>query len=129
MTEHTITFRVRYPEADAMGVVHHSRFLQYFEMGRVELLRAAGHSYADLEKQGAFFAVIKAEVRYRAPARFDDELTLLTRIVRQTAVRVDHVYELRRGDTLIAEASTTIACVDREGQLIAIPDQIRDGMG
>ena len=60
---------------------------------------------------------------------FRSELTLMTRIVRQTAVRVDHVYELRRGDTLIAEASTTIACVDREGQLIAIPDRIREGMG
>lgn len=129
MIEHTIVFRVRYPEADAMGVVHHSRFLQYFEMGRVELLRAAGHSYADLERQGAFFAVVKAEVRYRAPARFDDELTLKTRIVRQTAVRVDHVYELKRAETLIAEGATTIACVDRSGELIAIPEQIRGSMG
>jgi acyl-CoA thioester hydrolase len=125
MLEHTLTFRVRYPEADAMGIVHHSRFLQYFEMGRVELLRASGHSYAELERQGAYFAVVKAEVRYRAPARFDEELTLITRIVRQTAVRVDHEYELRRGDILIAQASTTVACLDREGQLIPIPQQLK----
>jgi len=119
--QHTITFRIRYPEADAMGYLHHSRFFQYFEMGRIELLRAAGHSYADLEKQGIFFAVIKAECRFKAPARFDDELTLITRIIRQTHVRLDHTYELRRGTILIAEGSTTIACVDRTGRLVQIP--------
>src|SRR5271154_1967192 len=49
---HTITIRVRYPEADPMGYVHHSHFLQYFEMGRIEFLRAAGFSYADMEREG-----------------------------------------------------------------------------
>ena len=124
MTQHTITIRVRYPEVDAMGYLHHSRYLQYFEMGRVELLRALGHSYADLERDGVFFAVVKAEVRYRAPARYDEELTLTTRVTRQTAVRIDHAYELRRGETLLAEATTTIACIGRDGQLQAIPDFI-----
>jgi acyl-CoA thioester hydrolase len=122
MLEHALTFRVRYPEADPMGFVHHSRYLQYFEMGRVELLRAQGFSYADLERQGVFFAVTKAQVQYRAPARFDDELTLLTRIVRQTTVRIDHEYTLKRVETLIAEGSTTIACLDRQGQLRHIPE-------
>jgi acyl-CoA thioester hydrolase len=121
MTQHTITIRVRYPEVDAMGYLHHSRYLQYFEMGRIELLRALGHSYADLERDGIFFAVVKAEVRYRAPARYDEELTLTTRVTRQTAVRIDHAYELRRGETLLAEASTTIACIGRDGQLQPIP--------
>jgi acyl-CoA thioester hydrolase len=122
MTEHTITIRVRYPEVDSMGYLHHSRYLQYFEMGRVELLRALGHSYADLERRGILFAVVRAEVRYKAPARYDEELALRTRVVKQTIVRIDHAYELRRCDTLLAEASTTIACVDREGQLQQIPD-------
>jgi acyl-CoA thioester hydrolase len=121
---HTIAIRVRYPEADPMGFLHHSIYLQYMEMGRVELLRSLGHSYADLERDGYLFVVVKAEVRYRAPARFDDELHLTTRIVRQTHVRIDHAYELRRGDTLIAEATTTIACVDREGQLRQIPEAL-----
>lgn len=125
MHEHTITFRVRYPEADPMGYVHHSRFFQYFEMGRVELLRAMGHSYARLEEQGLFFAVVKAECRFRAPARFDDELTLTTRIVRQTHVRIDHAYELRCGQTLLAEAATTVACVDRSGRLQGIPEILK----
>jgi acyl-CoA thioester hydrolase len=122
MTEHTITIRVRYPEADAMGYLHHSRHLQYFEMGRIELLRALGHSYADLERSGFFFVIVKAEVRYKSPARFDDELTLTTRIVRQTSVRIDHAYELRRGEVLVAEGTTTIGCVDRAGQLQPIPE-------
>jgi len=122
MTHHAITIRVRYPETDAMGYLHHSRFLQYFEMGRIELLRAAGFSYADLERQSIFFVVVKAEVRYKAPARYDDELTLTTRILKQTAVRIDHTYELKRGDTLLADGQTTIACVNREGQLQAIPE-------
>jgi acyl-CoA thioester hydrolase len=122
--EHTITIRVRYPECDGMSYLHHSRFLQYFEMGRIELLRSLGHDYAALEQQGVFFAVVKAEVQYRAPAKFDDELTLLTRVVKQTHVRFDHVYELRRGSTLVAEAKTTIACVNRNGEVVKIPDSL-----
>ena len=124
MREHTITFRVRYPEVDAMGFVHHSRFFQYFEMGRVEMLRAAGVNYADLEEQGVYFVVTKAEIRYKAPAKYDEELTLTTRINRQTHVRFDHSYELRRGRTVLAEGATTIACVDRSGQVIQIPESL-----
>ena len=124
MLEHTITIRVRYPEVDAMGYLHHSRFLQYFELGRVEMLRSQGVNYADLERQGVFFVVVKAEIRFRAPARYDEELTLITRIVKQTHVRFDHAYLLKRGQTLLAEGSTTIACVDRSGQVIQIPESL-----
>ena len=121
---HTISIRVRYPEVDSMGYLHHSRHLQYFEMGRVELLRSLGFSYAELEQQGVFFAVVKAEIQYRAPARYDDELTLSTRLTKQTAVRYDHAYELRKGTTLVAEGTTTVACVGRDGRVIPIPDAI-----
>src|SRR4051794_41727898 len=103
--QQSITIRVRYPEVDAMGYLHHSRYLQYFEIGRVELLRSIGHSYADLEREGVFFVVVKAECRYKAPARFDDELSLTTRIVRQTHVRIDHAYELRRRGATTAAAA------------------------
>ncbi|HWE03525.1 MAG TPA: thioesterase family protein [Tepidisphaeraceae bacterium] len=121
-TEHTITIRVRYPEVDAMGYLHHSRFFQYFEMGRIELLRNLGHRYADFEREGIFFVVVKLECRYKAPARYDEELTLTTRVVRQTHVRIDHVYQLKRGQTLLAEATSTIACVGRDGALRQIPE-------
>ena len=121
---HTISIRVRYTEVDPMGYLHHSRFFQYFEMGRVEFLRAAGFSYADLEREGIFFVVTKVEARFKAPARYDDELTLTTRVVRQTHVRFDHSYELRRGPTLLAEATTTIACVGRDGNVRAMPEAL-----
>ena len=122
--QHALALRVRYPECDPMGYLHHSIFLQYFEMGRVELLRALGFSYADMERDGVFFVVAKVEVKYKAPARYDEELTLTTRVVRQTHVRIDHAYELRRGETLLAEATTTIACVGRDGQVRQIPDYL-----
>ena len=122
--EHTISIRVRYPEVDPMGYLHHSRYFQYFEMGRVELLRSLGHSYADMEREGVLFVVVKVDCKYRAPARYDEELTLTTRVVRQTHVRIDHAYELRRGDTLLAEGSTTIACVDRDGKICQIPEYL-----
>src|SRR5436853_6512707 len=101
-TQHTINLRVRYPEVDAMGYLHPSRYLQYFEMGRIELLRSMGHSYADLERDGILFVVVKVECRYRAPARYDEELQLTTRVTRQTAVRIDHAYELTRAGTRLA---------------------------
>ena len=107
-----------------MGYLHHSIFLQYFEMGRVELLRSLGHSYADLERDGVFFVVAKVEVKYKAPARYDDELTLTTKIVRQTHVKIEHAYELKRGEILVAEAATTIACVGRDGQIRQIPEHL-----
>ena len=125
VAEDTISLRVRYPEVDAMGYVHHSRYLQYFEMGRVELLRRHGVSYADLERAGVFFVVVKAEVRYKAPARYDEELTLTTRVAKQTFVRYDHAYVLRRATTVLAEGTTTIACVGRDGQVMAIPESMR----
>src|SRR5690242_594610 len=120
--EHTISIRVRYPEVDAMGFLHHSRYLQYFEMGRVELLRSLGHSYAELERKGVLFVVTRVEVRYKAPARYDEELALTTRVVKQTHVRIDHGYELKREQVLLAEGNTTIACVDRDGNLRQIPE-------
>lgn len=123
-SQQSISIRVRYPEVDAMGYLHHSRYLQYFEMGRIELLRSLGFSYADLERDGTFFVVVKVEVRYKAPARYDEELTLTTKIAKQTTVRIDHAYELKRGDTLLAEATTTIACVGRDGQLQQIPESL-----
>ena len=107
-----------------MGYLHHSRYLQYFEMGRVELLRASGVSYADLESQGVFFVVVKAEIKYKLPARYDEALELTTKIVKQTYVRIDHTYQLKRGPALLAEGATTIACVGRDGQLRQIPETL-----
>lgn len=109
-----------------MGVLHHSRYWVYFEMGRVELLRAQGISYADLEREGVFFVVAKCAAKFRAPARYDEVLQLTTRIVRTGAARIDHEYELKRksDSALLCTAETTIACVDRTGRIIQIPESI-----
>lgn len=116
--------RVRYAESDPMGYLHHSKYFEYFEMGRTELLRLAGFRYRDLEDRGVLFAVAKVECRFRAPARYDDELVLTTRIERMTRARIDHSYELKRDGLLLCEAKTTLACIDRSGGLIPIPDEI-----
>jgi acyl-CoA thioester hydrolase len=120
-------FRVRYVETDPMGVLHHSRYWVYFEMGRTELLRAQGFRYRDMEEAGVFFVVAKCSASYKQPARYDDELNLSTRITRMGAARIDHAYELKRmaDGLLLATAETTLACVDRSGQIIPIPDSMK----
>jgi len=134
-SEIDLELRVRYAEVDAMGALHHSRYWVYFEMGRTELLRAAGVAYRDLEAQGVFFVVAKCSAKFLAPARYDDVLVLTTRITRMGAARIDHAYELKRKEgslpraesrgLLLATAETTLACVDRTGRIIAIPDSMR----
>ena len=121
-----VEIRVRYPEVDQMGVLHHSRYWEYFEMGRTELLRQQGVSYRDCEEKGVFFVVAKCSARYLAPVRYDDVLVLTTRMAKRGPARIDHAYELRgKSDRqLLATAQTTLACVGREGQIIPIPDFI-----
>src|SRR5271170_232995 len=121
-----ITIRVRYAETDRMGLLHHANYLVYFEQGRTELLRSAGIAYRDLEDQGFLLVLTHVDVRYKAPARYDDLLTLRTSVERTTAVRIDHRYELLRADTLLAEGKTTLACVDREGRVQVLPETLRN---
>jgi acyl-CoA thioester hydrolase len=121
-----ITIRVRYAETDRMGLMHHANYLVYFEQGRTELLRAHGLTYKDFEDQGYLLVLTRAEIRYRSPAHYDDLLTIRTTVVRTTAVRIDHRYEVLRDSTLIAEGSTTLACVDRDGRVQALPGILKE---
>jgi len=120
-----ISIRVRYAETDRMGLLHHANYLVYFEQGRTELLRAQGLAYRDLEDQGYLLVLTKAQVRYRSPARYDDLLTLRTILVRTTHVKIEHRYELLRGSELLAEGETTLACIDREGKVQALPEMLQ----
>ena len=120
-TSHTMTIRVRYCECDPMGVAHHTAYPVWFEMGRTELLRATGRSYRDLEHEGAFLAVVSLEVRYRQPARYDDELTLCTSLVEVGHVKIKHEYELLRDGVVLARAKTTLACLDEHGRPRPVP--------
>src|SRR5213078_1816093 len=110
---------------DRMGLLHHANYLVYFEQGRIELLRSRGLAYKDFEDQGYLLVLTKIEVRYRSPARYDDLLTLRTTVERTTAVRIDHRYELGCDGRLVAEATSTLACVDRDGRPQALPDYLR----
>ncbi|MGD8450749.1 MAG: thioesterase family protein [Phycisphaerae bacterium] len=121
-----IDIRVRYAEVDAMGYLHHARFAVFFEMGRTELLRRNGVSYRDLEQRSVYYVVARLECRFRAPARYDDLVTLTTTTERLSGVRVDHSYRLRRGEQLLAEASSTLACVGRDGRPTPLPDDVYD---
>jgi acyl-CoA thioester hydrolase len=126
MVSGEITIRVRYAETDRMGLLHHANYLVYFEQGRTELLRSLGLAYRDLEDQGYLLVLTKVEVHYKSPARYDDLLTLRTTVVRTTAVRIDHRYEVFRDKVLVAEGATTLACVDREGRPQPLPDYLRE---
>src|SRR5688572_14395169 len=121
LTEHEITIRVRYCETDAMGYLHHANFVNYYEMGRTELLRAQGGNYRAIEESGLFLVVVKLECRYHMPARYDDLLTLKTRVERISAVKIEHSYQLFRGQQLLATASSVLACVDRDGKVERLP--------
>lgn len=121
MLTNEIRIRVRYAEVDRMGFLHHSNYLVYFEQGRTELLRQTGYSYRDLEDQGILLVLTKVQVRYRSPARYDDDLLLRTILVRTTYVKIEHRYEVIRDGILLAEGETTLACIDRDGKVQGLP--------
>lgn len=122
--EFTIQIRVRYCETDAMGCLHHSQFFNYFEQGRTEMLRAQGGNYREIEEAGLFLVVVRLQCSYHAPARYDDLLNLVTRVENVSAVKIEHSYRLLRGDQLLASATSTLACVDRDGKVARLPDSI-----
>jgi acyl-CoA thioester hydrolase len=125
MRTHTIPIRVRYCECDPMGVAHHSVYPIWFEMGRTELLRAAGGNYRELEASGVLLAVVRLEVRYRRPARYDDLLDLTTVLGDAAHVKIEHRYELHRDGELLAMGSSTLACLDRDGRPRPLPESLR----
>ncbi len=118
-TEHCSTryvVRARFAETDAMGIVHHSMYLAWFEAGRVEYLRRRGIDFAAWARQGLHFAVIEAHLRYRRPVRFDDRVVVETRLDEVTRVKVRFVYRLLRAgsdeEELLADGYTVLVCVD-----------------
>jgi len=127
---HSITFRVRYSECDPMGVAHHSAYAPWLEMGRTELLRASasdGLDYRALERQGVYLAVVRLEIRYKRPARYDDVLELRTAMRNAGHVKIEHDYELFRvaDRVLLTTASTMLACLDANGRPQPIPASLR----
>jgi acyl-CoA thioester hydrolase len=118
--------RVRYAETDQMGVVYHANYFVWFEVGRVELLRQMGFSYREMEQNdGCCIAVVDARCRYKAPARYDDELIVRTHLRNVRESLVHFGYELVRSNDgmLLAEGETTHIVVDSEMTVCAIPEK------
>src|SRR3954463_9459141 len=122
LPDHEIEIRVRYYETDAQGFVHHANYFQYFELARVEQLLALGYDYAHLERDGILLVVNKISCRYHRPSRFGDTLRLQIRTVRARGARIDHEYRVLRGNELLAEGESTLACIDREGRVQRLPE-------
>ena len=121
VTQTSVAVRVRYVECDPMNVAHHSVYPVWLEIARTELLREQGMAYRDLEASGILFVVARMNLRYRKPAKYDDELTVQVKVQASAGVKIEHDYEIRRGKELIATAQTTLVCVDRDGNLQPVP--------
>ena len=121
--------RVRYRECDPMGVVYHTHYLDYFEAARTEALRNLGVRYRDLEDSGIIMPVVEANVRYRAPAHYDDVLVVGVTFEEEPSVRVPIEYTVRREDEsdVLAEGHTTLCFMDAERRRpTRPPKQVRD---
>ena len=123
-----VTVRVRYPETDRMGVAYHGHYLVWFELGRTEAMRDAGCPYGELEdRRGLMFPVVEADVRYLRSARYDDVLTVSTRIESVGGATVRFAYRITRGDEArpLATGRTRHAAVNREGSPMRLPLDVR----
>jgi acyl-CoA thioester hydrolase len=104
--------KVRFAETDAQGIAHHANYLVWFEVARIEYLARFGGGYPQLQVEGIEALTLDAQVTYRAPARFDDRLTIYTRCGEVRGARFTFEYRVERDGVLIAEGSTSHACAD-----------------
>jgi acyl-CoA thioester hydrolase len=118
--------RVRFFETDLMGIVHHAAYLTYVEAGRVEYLRRRGADYLLLMERGFHMPVVEARLGYKRTARFDDELTVETRLGAVTRVTVRFDYGVFRDQELLVEGHTLLACVDDAHKPRRIPPDIAE---
>jgi acyl-CoA thioester hydrolase len=126
---HTTTseFRVRYSETDQMGVVYHTNYLVWCEIGRTDFIRQSGATYAELERRGVLLAVSEATIRYHAGARYDDLIRVETALadVRSRAVTFDYVITNAETGERLATARTALVSLDPRGRPAALPSDFR----
>jgi acyl-CoA thioester hydrolase len=116
--------RVRFCETDLMGIVHHAQYLTYFEAGRVDWLRRRGITYTSWTAGGVHLPVVGASLKYRAPARFEDILTIETRLAELRWASLRYTYVVTRGKDVLAEGETRLACVDGSHVLRRLPPEV-----
>lgn len=121
-----VDLRVRYAETDQMGKAHHMRYLSWFELGRIELLRANGISYAELEETGVHFPVVMAEIEYRQSVGYDEEVQIWTNIGELRSCSITFSHEARRAvdGGLLARGRMVVACMDCDGKTRGIPGHV-----
>ncbi len=126
MIEHIIPLRIRYGESDQMGYAHHGNYAQYFEMGRMELLRNLGISYKKMEEEGIILPVYSINTRFIKPAKFDDLLSLKTILRKTPSARIIFEYEIyNEKNELITTGETVLVFVDTaKNRPIKIPENI-----
>jgi acyl-CoA thioester hydrolase len=126
-TAHTVEFRVRYAETDQMQVVYHANYLVWCEIGRTELIRALGTPYADLERQNVTLAVVEAQLRFHAAARYDNLIRVTTTIseVKSRTITFDYVITNAETGERFVTASTKLASLTRDSRLTSLPQQLR----
>ncbi len=119
------TLRVRYAETDAQRVAYHANYIVWFEVARGDYLRAIGFDYNRMEDEGAFVVVAEVNARYMAPVRYDDQLTIVSRISELRSRSFRFEYRVYRGEQQVAEGWTAHVVVNREGRPVQIPADIR----
>ncbi|MDD4565131.1 MAG: thioesterase family protein [Eubacteriales bacterium] len=127
MTEHKTLVRVIYADTDAMGVVYHTNYIKWFEVGRCELLRSMGYPYAHMEKEGVMLPVAECGCKYRLPAVYDDLLEITARISEMKGATVTLEYEIRKKETeeLLVTGWTKHAITDLKFKPIRLRDKNR----
>ena len=121
--------RVRYGETDQMGYVYYGVYAQYYEVGRVETMRLLGFSYKEIESRGILLPVVDFTISYKKPAFYDDEVTVVTRLVEiPNGVRIPFEYEcFNAAGDLLNTGKVTLVCVDKKsGKLCPMPDWFHD---
>jgi acyl-CoA thioester hydrolase len=119
-----VEIRVRFGETDLMGIVHHASYLSYFEAARVAWLRRRGVTYRTWTEVGWHLPVVEAHVHYRAPARFEDVLTVEVGLSELRSHSLRFGYRISREEEFLADGETRLACVDNDHQLIRLPDPL-----
>ena len=133
LLEPTITkIRVRYAETDQMGVVHYANYLVWMEVARVDYCQAAGFRYKDLEvEHGILLAVTEANCRYLSPARYDEEVEIVTTLPRANRRAVTFEYEMREAGThrRLARGYTSHMFLGRDMRVASLPEKFRKMLG
>ena len=126
MTHHDFEHRVTYSETDRMGFAYYANYLVWFEIGRTELIRAAGLVYKDLEDIGYMLPVIEASCRFIRQVHYDDLLTIRTRVSEFRGVRLGFSYKIIKDGQVMAEGDTMHAFMDKDGRPKKLTREILD---